>query len=75
MDCKGLFDLNAALLLGSGAALAALAAMGDRSALRECIEVDPALAGLDRLYVQDVVDKMIELHSDVLSRFDDEEDW
>ena len=55
--------------------LAALAATGDRSALRECIEVDPALAGLDRLYVQDVVDKMIELHSDVLSRFDDEEDW
>ena len=55
--------------------LAAIAATGDRSALRECIEVDPALAGLDRLYVQDVVDKMIELHSDVLSRFDDEEDW
>ena len=56
--------------------LAALAATGDRSALRECIEVDPALAGLDRLYVQDVVDKMIQLHSDVLNRFDDEEeDW
>ena len=53
--------------------LAALAATGDRSALRECIEVDPALAGLDRLYVQDVVDKMIGLHSDVLNRFDDEE--
>ena len=55
--------------------LAAIAATGDRSALRECIEVDPALAGLDRLYVQDVVDKMIELHSDVLSRFEEEEDW
>ena len=54
--------------------LAALAAAGDRSALRECIEVDPALAGLDRLYVQDVVDKMIQLHSDVLSRFDEEEE-
>ncbi len=52
--------------------LAALAAAGDHSALRECIEVDPALAGLDRLYVQDVVDKMIELHSDVISRLNDE---
>ena len=54
--------------------LAAQAATGDRSALRECIEVDPALAGLDRLYVQDVVDKMIDMHSDVLSRFDGEEE-
>ena len=54
--------------------LAAQAAMGDRIALRECIETDPALAGLDRLYVQDVVDKMIEMHSDVLGRLTDEED-
>lgn len=54
--------------------LAAQAAMGDRIALRECIEIDPALAGLDRLYVQDVVDKMIEMHSDVLGRLTDEED-
>ena len=54
--------------------LAALAAAGDRIALRECIEIDPALAGLDRLYVQDVVDKMIEMHSDVLGRLTDEED-
>ncbi len=54
--------------------LAARAAAGDYSALRECIEVDPALAGLDRLYVQDVVDKMIELHSDVISRLNDEEE-
>ena len=46
--------------------LAALAAMGDYSALRECIEIDPALAGLDRLYCQDLVEKMIELHNDVL---------
>ncbi len=52
--------------------LAALAAAGDYSALRECIEVDPALAGLDRLYVQDVVDRMIKLHSDVISRLNDE---
>ena len=54
--------------------LAAKAATGDRAALRECIEIDPALAGLDRLYVQDVVDKMIELHSDVISRLNEEEE-
>lgn len=46
--------------------LAASAAEGDRSALRECIEIDPALAGLDRLYCQDLVEKMIEMHSDVI---------
>ncbi len=54
--------------------LAAQAAFGDRIALRECVEFDPALAGLDRLYVQDVVDKMIEMHADVLSRFVEDED-
>ena len=54
--------------------LAAKAATGDRAALRECIEIDPALAGLDRLYVQDVVDKMIELHSDVISRLNEDEE-
>lgn len=54
--------------------LAAKAAAGDRTALRECIEIDPALAGLDRLYVQDVVEKMIELHSDVISRLTEEEE-
>lgn len=48
--------------------LAAQAAAGDRSALRECVELDPALAGLDRLYCQDLIDKMIELHRDVLPR-------
>ena len=53
--------------------LAAQAAAGDRSALRECIEVDPALAGLDRLYVQDVVARMIEMHSDIISRLNGEE--
>ena len=62
------------LLLKGLVWLAALAAAGDRSALRECVEVDPALAGRDRLYVQDVVEKMIQLHSDVLSRFDEEEE-
>ncbi len=53
--------------------LAAQAAAGDRSALRECIEVDPALAGLDRLYVQDVVARMIAMHSDIISRLNEEE--
>lgn len=48
--------------------LAARAAMGDRSALRECIEIDPALSGLDRLYCQELVDKLIQLHDDVLNR-------
>lgn len=50
--------------------LAAQAAEGDRTALRACVELDPALAGLDRLYCQDVVDRLVELHSDVLSRYD-----
>ncbi len=48
--------------------LVARAAAGDRGALREAIETDPALDGLDRLYLQDVVDKLIELHRDVLPR-------
>lgn len=48
--------------------LAARAAFGDRGALRECVEIDPALEGLDRLYLQDVVEKMIEMHQDVLPR-------
>ena len=48
--------------------LAALAAAGDRSALRECVEIDPALAGLDRLYCQDLVEKLMELHDDVIVR-------
>ncbi len=54
--------------------LAALAAAGDRTALRECIENDPALDGLDRLYCQDVAARMIELHSDVLPRWQNEVD-
>lgn len=48
--------------------LVARAAAGDRGALREAIETDPALDGLDRLYLQDVADKLIELHRDVLPR-------
>ena len=46
--------------------LAAEAAFGDRAALRECVETDPALAGLDRLYCCDVMDSLIRLHEDVL---------
>lgn len=48
--------------------LAARAATGDRGALRECIEIDPALSGLDRIYCQDLVDKLIEMHNDVIER-------
>ena len=48
--------------------LAARAAAGDRTALRECIEIDPALAGLDRLYCQELVDRLIAMHDDILER-------
>ena len=48
--------------------LAAQAAAGDRGALREYVETDPALAGLDRLYCMDVVDALIRMHADVLTR-------
>ena len=47
--------------------LAAKAAEGDTGALRECVETDPALGGLDRLYCMDVVNALISLHEDVLS--------
>ena len=46
--------------------LAARAAFGDREALRACVETDPALRGLDRLYCLDVVHAMMEMHRDVL---------
>ena len=49
--------------------LAAKAAFGNREALREYVETDPALDGLDRLYVLDVVEALIEMHSDVLTHF------
>lgn len=49
--------------------LAAKAAFGDRKALRECVETDPALDGLDRLYVLDVVEALIRMHEDVLTKF------
>ena len=49
--------------------LAAKAAFGDREALREYVETDPALDGLDRLYCLDVVDALVRMHEDVLTRF------
>ena len=49
--------------------LAAKAAFGDREALREYVETDPALDGLDRLYCLDVADALIRMHEDVLTRF------
>lgn len=51
--------------------LAARAAFGDREALREVLETDPALEGLDRLYCMDVAEALIRLHADVLPRFAD----
>ena len=49
--------------------LASKAAFGDREALREYVETDPALDGLDRLYCLDVVNALIEMHADVLKHF------
>ena len=46
--------------------LAARAAEGDSGALREYVETDPALGGLDRLYCMDVVEALIRLHEDML---------
>ena len=51
--------------------LAARAARGDMEALREYVETDPALDGLDRLYCMDVVRAMIRMHGDVLPAFSD----
>ena len=48
--------------------LAAKAAAGDREALREYMEEDPALGGLDRLYCMEVADALIRMHADVLPR-------
>ena len=53
--------------------LAAKAAEGDTGALRECVETDPALGGLDRLYCMDVVRALIDLHRDVLGSATDEQ--
>ena len=42
--------------------LAAKAAEGDTGALREYVETDPALGGLDRLYCFDVVQALMRMH-------------
>ena len=47
--------------------LAARAAEGDREALREYVETDPALGGLDRLYCLEVVNALIRMYEDVLT--------
>ena len=52
--------------------LAAGAAMGDREALREYVETDPALGGLDRLYCMDVTERLIRMHQDVLPLYAEE---
>ncbi len=46
--------------------LAARAAEGDRGAVREYVETDPALGGLDRLYCLDVVEALIRQNRDIL---------
>ena len=45
------------------------AAYGDRVALREALEADPATDGIDLLYALDTVDDMIEQSRDALTRF------
>lgn len=45
------------------------AACGDRVALREALEADPATDGIDLLYALDTVDDLIEQSKDVLTRF------
>lgn len=66
------FTQEAAAILDEIAAvqrLSAKAAAGDRQALRDVIETDPALAGLDRLYCLDVAEALIRLNESVLDRF------
>lgn len=46
--------------------LAARAALGDRTALRQLIDMDPAMSGLDRMYCHDVVDKLIAMNGDLV---------
>ena len=52
--------------------LAAKAAAGDRAALREYAECDPALGGLDRLYCMDVINALILQNRDVLEQLCEE---
>ena len=56
--------------IGETGLLAAEAALGDASALREYVETDPAMEGLDRLYLEEVAARMARMHSDILSLYD-----
>lgn len=49
------------------------AAKGDREALREGLQIDPALSGVDLLYAEEVLARMIEAQADRLPRFAMEE--
>ncbi len=56
--------------IGEAGLLAAEAALGDASALREYVETDPAMDGLDRLYLEEVAARMARMHSDILPLYD-----
>ena len=45
------------------------AATGSRVALREAMEIDPALSGIDLLYTEGVLSDMMEAQKDRLKRF------
>ena len=56
--------------------LYASAALGSRADLREALQIDPALAGVDLLYAEDVLDGMMQAQREKLPRFfaaDDDE--
>ena len=45
------------------------AVSGNRDALREGLEIDPALTGIDLLYAEDVLERMMEKQKEALPRF------
>ena len=45
------------------------AASGSRQALREAMEIDPALTGVDLLYTEGVLSDMMEAQKEKLKRF------
>ncbi|MCR4706496.1 MAG: hypothetical protein K5746_00980 [Clostridiales bacterium] len=49
------------------------AATGNRDALREALEIDPALSGVDLLYAEDLLERMMEGQKEKLHRFYGEE--
>ena len=51
------------------------AATGNRDAMRQALEIDPALSGVDLLYAEEILDQMMTAQRDRLERFfTDEED-